>query len=408
MSSSKSIRNSPSAHANDYCMQTMRGNDGKLYMSLPNKNMVCRWVKVSDKVINTDELYYKAVEMLGSKWDEFERTKVYKKGNKTNTKKNVSAKKKSGKKSGTKKSIRRKSLRKKRVSKISKTRKSKSTKRVSKISKTRKSKSVRHKRERKYRMMHDSIDDKITVQLMSGEQFEVEVYPRESNFNLYLRVWAELPEEIRASVPARVDGMALIVDGKVIPNNYEPATISQKVYNVFLDHIAYNIVFVEDDLYVWDIFLDSSEGGRELLGTLIYNPDIEQYSLAGAEKYLTPKVIIKRLMRQTDDMGLSFQAKRYVQDQLKVEIDQVRSKTLAAEIVSSIRSTILEQMEEQPYLDWDPWNEQGGGVAWLDNSLRGMDEDEDWSSYSSVEEIQKKLETMPVKKLKMIKNQLFK
>jgi len=83
------------------------------------------------------------------------------------------------------------------------------------------------------------------------------------------------------------------------------------------------------------------------------------------------------------------------------------SKALAAEIVSSIRSTILEQMEEQPHLDWDPWNEQEGGVAWLDNEL-GESTNEDWSSYSSVEEIQKKLETMPVKKLKMIKNQLFK
>jgi hypothetical protein len=82
------------------------------------------------------------------------------------------------------------------------------------------------------------------------------------------------------------------------------------------------------------------------------------------------------------------------------------SKALAAEIVSSIRSTILEQMEEKPHLDWDPWDEQEGGVAWLDNEL-GESTDEDWSAYSSVEEIQKKLETMPVKQLKTIKRQLF-
>ncbi len=51
----------------------MKGNDGNLYMSLPDKNMVCRWVKVSDKIINTDELWYKAVKKLGNKWSEFEK-----------------------------------------------------------------------------------------------------------------------------------------------------------------------------------------------------------------------------------------------------------------------------------------------------------------------------------------------
>lgn len=75
--SSKPHRDSPSDHANDYCMQTKMGNDGKLYMSLPNKNMVCRWVKVPKSVINTDELYYKAVKMLGAKWKTFEKTKVH-------------------------------------------------------------------------------------------------------------------------------------------------------------------------------------------------------------------------------------------------------------------------------------------------------------------------------------------
>ena len=69
-------RNSPSEHANDYCMQTKMGHDGKLYMSLPNKNMVCRWVKVPKSVNNTDELYYNAVKMLGPKWKTFEKTKV--------------------------------------------------------------------------------------------------------------------------------------------------------------------------------------------------------------------------------------------------------------------------------------------------------------------------------------------
>ena len=74
--SPKPHRNSPSDHANDNCMQTKKGNDGKLYMSIPNKNMVCRWVKVPKSVNNTDELYYKAVKMLGPKWKKFEKTSV--------------------------------------------------------------------------------------------------------------------------------------------------------------------------------------------------------------------------------------------------------------------------------------------------------------------------------------------
>ena len=75
--SPKPHRNSPSDHANDNCMQTKKGNDGKLYMSIPNKNMVCRWVKVPKSINNTDELYYKAVKMLGPKWKKFEKTKVH-------------------------------------------------------------------------------------------------------------------------------------------------------------------------------------------------------------------------------------------------------------------------------------------------------------------------------------------
>ena len=84
----------------------------------------------------------------------------------------------------------------------------------------------------------------------------------------------------------------------------------------------------------------------------------------------------------------------------------VLSRALAIEIVSFVRSTILEQMQEQPDLDWDPWNEQEGGAAWLDNEL-GAVTDEDWSEYTSVEEIQKKLETMPIKQLNAIKKELF-
>ena len=129
-------RNSPSEHANDYCMETMKGNDGKMYMSLPNKNMVCRWIKISDKIINTDELYYKAVERLGSKWDEFKRNKLDKKGG--------VAKKKTPSKSKSRKSTRksRKSTRKSRKS----TRKSRKTSRKSRKTSRKSSKTSRKSR----------------------------------------------------------------------------------------------------------------------------------------------------------------------------------------------------------------------------------------------------------------------
>jgi hypothetical protein len=37
-------RKSPPYPANEHCGETMKGNDGKSYTSVPNKNNVCRWV----------------------------------------------------------------------------------------------------------------------------------------------------------------------------------------------------------------------------------------------------------------------------------------------------------------------------------------------------------------------------
>lgn len=37
-------RKSPPHPANEHCGETMKGNDGKSYKSVPNKNNVCRWV----------------------------------------------------------------------------------------------------------------------------------------------------------------------------------------------------------------------------------------------------------------------------------------------------------------------------------------------------------------------------
>ncbi len=39
----KMLRNSPPFPANDYCNKKKKGNDGKMYISKPNKNNICSW-----------------------------------------------------------------------------------------------------------------------------------------------------------------------------------------------------------------------------------------------------------------------------------------------------------------------------------------------------------------------------
>ncbi len=41
----KAPRPSPTVSATLHCGKKMRGNDGNMYISKPNKNGVCRWVK---------------------------------------------------------------------------------------------------------------------------------------------------------------------------------------------------------------------------------------------------------------------------------------------------------------------------------------------------------------------------
>jgi len=40
-------RPSPPHPANKHCGKTKKGNDGKMYKSVPNKNGVCTWKKVA-------------------------------------------------------------------------------------------------------------------------------------------------------------------------------------------------------------------------------------------------------------------------------------------------------------------------------------------------------------------------
>lgn len=86
------------------------------------------------------------------------------------------------------------------------------------------------------------------------------------------------------------------------------------------------------------------------------------------------------------------------------------SKAIAVEIICAIRSSVLESMEENSDLEWDEWDEEEGGVAWLDNELSEIEfiDDYDWSSYSTVEDIQKKLEGFSVDVLKMIRSMVLK
>ena len=39
-------RKSPPFPANDNCNKKMKGNDGNMYLSVPNKNNVCAWKKI--------------------------------------------------------------------------------------------------------------------------------------------------------------------------------------------------------------------------------------------------------------------------------------------------------------------------------------------------------------------------
>ena len=40
-------RSSPAYSANEHCGKIKKGNDGKMYISTPDKNNVCRWKRVS-------------------------------------------------------------------------------------------------------------------------------------------------------------------------------------------------------------------------------------------------------------------------------------------------------------------------------------------------------------------------
>lgn len=87
------------------------------------------------------------------------------------------------------------------------------------------------------------------------------------------------------------------------------------------------------------------------------------------------------------------------------------NEILVNEIISHVRSTMLRQMVEMP--DMDPWNENEGGAAWLDNELSiatdflsqlKPDVRYDWSIYHSVNEVKRKLIYCPNDDLQFIKH----
>lgn len=83
---------------------------------------------------------------------------------------------------------------------------------------------------------------------------------------------------------------------------------------------------------------------------------------------------------------------------------------LANEIISHVRSIILEQMSDMP--DMSPWNEHEGGAAWLDNELSFATDflvqvkpvqSIDWSVYHSVNEVMRKLISLNEDELRFLK-----
>ena len=81
----------------------------------------------------------------------------------------------------------------------------------------------------------------ITCQLMTGEQFEVEVLPRMSYLNLYKAIADRLPDGIH---PKFIEQMNLMLEGEFIPWYCDRRVVpSSEVYHIILDTVSYNVSF---------------------------------------------------------------------------------------------------------------------------------------------------------------------
>jgi hypothetical protein len=70
-------RNSPSVHAKDFKNKTKKGNDGKEYISKPDKNGIYKWKLISHK--STPEKYFSQFGTIKKKYDASETEKKLKK-----------------------------------------------------------------------------------------------------------------------------------------------------------------------------------------------------------------------------------------------------------------------------------------------------------------------------------------
>ena len=133
----------------------------------------------------------------------------------------------------------------------------------------------------------------ITVQLLTGEQREVELPPQPSYAHLYLHVWNQLPEEIRTA--GGVNQMNLLLEGELVPMEYGvPAVLSTEVYHVLMDTVRYEVSLMNETSYaidhnhpqettyrVWDMVVESSDRvsdtSQRFIGTILYDKDTGRY-----------------------------------------------------------------------------------------------------------------------------------
>lgn len=126
----------------------------------------------------------------------------------------------------------------------------------------------------------------ITVQMMTGEQLEVEIEQRMTYEQLYVAIHAQLPEEIR---PDFLSQMNLLLHGELVPCCDDRVVPHSDVYYLLLDPALHLVEFDRAPCDVWDhgtqsamecfrVIIREEETKEETcLGTFVYHPRQRYY-----------------------------------------------------------------------------------------------------------------------------------
>lgn len=163
------------------------------------------------------------------------------------------------------------------------------------------------------------MSDSITIQLLSGDLVEVEVYPNDSYLLLYLRVFNQLPEELR--VPGGLDAMILLLNEELVPLCHLVAEISKEIYYLFIDTMSYK-VFVDwpnitEDIREIVVHSHFSDGSVESssLGTVTFDENTidDQTYMNGIISCIMDRV-------ESSSINPSLAGKRRIEKRLKWEL----------------------------------------------------------------------------------------